>query len=137
MMVNNVSVGLCYVLIDWSSEIELGMDNYVCFEIVYVFFDQWFFSLMLEKNMFFWQVCVVEFGVMVDVVNINLCWWWDECFEIGGGYCFIDFVNNQCFEIYFIVIYSFYIDYDCCLSLGGCFVGQCNMYFEVVYFLLL
>lgn len=131
---NNVSAGLRYALTDWSSEIELGMDNYARLETAYAFSDQWSSSLTLEKNTFFRQARAVESGVMADVVNINLRWRRDERFEIGGGYRFTDFANNQRSETYLTATHSLYADYDRRLSLGGRLAGQRNTHPEVAYF---
>jgi len=131
---SNISAGLRYVLTDWSSEIELGTNNYARVETAYAFSDHWSSSLMLEKNAFFRQSRAVESGVTADVVNVNLRWRRDERFDIGGGYRFTDFANNQRSEAYLAASQSFYVDYDRRLSLGGRLAGQRNSHPEVSYF---
>lgn len=131
---NKVSAGLRYALTDWSSEFELGSGNYARVETAHALSDQWSSSLMLEKNAFSRQARAVESGVSADVVNLNLRWRRDERFDIGGGYRFTSFSNNQRSETYLAANQSLYSDFDRRLSLGGRLAGQRNSHNDVSYF---
>lgn len=131
---NNFSVGAQHRTTDWTTEIEAGAGGYARLTSDVSLTDQWSSGVSIERNLFFRQSQAVATEASANAASLSLRWRRDENLDIGTGYTFTDFSNNQRSEAFLVANRNLYRDYDRRVNVSVRVSGQSNSNPDVAYF---